>query len=107
MTIESLSAGEELVMRAIWDLNSTPTLSEITDIVNNRYNKPWASQTVSTYLFKLRIKNYIEMQRGFRKCKYLIKVSEKEYRINLLTRILDFHYKKEKDVLLEDIKRLE
>ena len=54
-----LTNAELLVMKCIWDNTQDMVLSEVVAIVNDRYNKDWKPQTVSTYLAHLVQKNFL------------------------------------------------
>ena len=47
---------------------------------NEGYGKEWKPQTVSTYLAKLCIKNYIQMKRAGRTITYEILITEEDYK---------------------------
>ena len=103
MKIEKLTESEEIVMRAIWDCRNEPVLQDVVDRVNGLYGREWAPQTVSTFLTNLRRKDYLEMHRKGRICKYHVKVEEKDYRKHILKEICIFLYKDNKDQMISDL----
>ena len=54
---------ELIVMNAVWEGEKDKTLMEILDIVHNRYQKYWKSQTVSTFLKRLIDKKFVSFYR--------------------------------------------
>lgn len=80
MKREDLTPSETLIMKCIWDAEEELSLSQILEDANNKYEKDWKSQTVSTFLAKLVQKEYIRMKREGRKITYEILISEDEYK---------------------------
>ena len=70
MNAKQLTAAETIVMKCIWDADHEMSLAEIVKNANEGYGKEWKPQTVSTYLAKLCIKNYIQMKRVGRTITY-------------------------------------
>ena len=66
MNAKQLTAAETIVMKCIWDADHE--MSE------------WKPQTVSTYLAKLCLKNYIQMKRAGRTITYEILITEEDYK---------------------------
>ena len=90
MQIENLTESEEIVMKAVWDCNKEPVLSDVVTRVNDFYGKDWKPQTVSTFLQKLVRKNYLKLQRNGKIYTYKILVSEAEYREKLYRHHISF-----------------
>lgn len=90
MKIEKLTESEELVMKAIWDCNKEPVLSEVVEQVNGVYGKDWKPQTVSTFLAKLVRKNYVKLQRNGKIYTYKILITEAQYRRKLYQHHVSF-----------------
>lgn len=80
MNAKQLTAAETIVMKCIWDADHEMSLAEIVKNANERYGKEWKPQTVSTYLAKLCIKNYIQMKRAGRTITYEILITEEDYK---------------------------
>ena len=76
MNAKQLTAAETIVMKCIWDADHEMSLAEIVNNANEGYGKEWKPQTVSTYLAKLCIKNYIQMKRAGRTITYEILITE-------------------------------
>ena len=66
MELKELTTSETLVMKCIWESDHEMALSEIVEKTNEKFGKEWKSQTVSTFLAKLCLKNYIKMKRSGR-----------------------------------------
>ena len=80
MNAKQLTAAETIVMKCIWDADHEMSLAEIVKNANEGYGKEWKPQTVSTYLAKLCIKNYIQMKRAGRTITYEILITEEDYK---------------------------
>ncbi|MBR1866083.1 MAG: BlaI/MecI/CopY family transcriptional regulator [Lachnospiraceae bacterium] len=90
MKIEKLTESEELVMKAIWDCEKEPVLSDVVERVNGHYGKDWKPQTVSTFLAKLVRKNYLKLCRNGKIYTYKILVPEKNYKQKLYKHHISF-----------------
>ena len=80
MNAKQLTAAETIVMKCIWDADHEMSLAEIVKNANEGYGKEWKPQTVSTYLVKLCLKNYIQMKRAGRTITYEILITEEDYK---------------------------
>ena len=78
--MDELTKAELLVMKSIWEMGDGKTLQEIVDYTNTHSNKEWKPQTVSTYLAKLCIKNYIQMKRVGRTITYEVLITQEDYK---------------------------
>ena len=76
MNAKQLTAAETIVMKCIWDADHEMSLAEIVKNANEGYGKEWKPQTVSTYLAKLCIKNYIQMKRVGRTITYEVLITQ-------------------------------
>lgn len=76
-----LTNMEEIVMKCIWDLKDEPSIvvGTILKMVNERYQRNWKIQTISTYVAHLVRKGYVTMQRDGRIYSYTAVLSEREY----------------------------
>lgn len=83
MQIAKLTECEEIVMKAVWDCQKKPALSEILDIVTKVYKKDWKAQTVSTFLRKLVNKKFIRLERNGKMYTYKILIPESAYKRKL------------------------
>lgn len=63
MTYERLSEAELMIMKIIWELGRPADASEIRHAMEKKYNRRWASQTMSTYLKILLQKGHIKVER--------------------------------------------
>jgi len=76
---EALTDCEILVMKVIWSCGEAMSIQEITAKINQRYEKDWKVQTVSTFLSRAVKKGYLEMRRSGRTFYYYPVVTEEEY----------------------------
>ena len=88
--MEELTESELLVMKIIWASSTPLSLGEITERVNNRYQKSWKEQTVSTFLRKIVSKGYLGMRRYARTFLYNPLVAEQEYEQRHLSKFVEF-----------------
>ncbi|MCI6018890.1 MAG: BlaI/MecI/CopY family transcriptional regulator [Clostridiales bacterium] len=82
--MNNLSKTELEIMRCIWSFNRPVCNRDILEVMNSKYNKQWKIQTLSTYLQKLVLKNYIKpngekLVRG-NNYHYVPVISAEEYR---------------------------
>ncbi len=90
MLKNELTNAELLVMKCIWDTPKDLVLSEIVAMVNERYQKDWKPQTVSTYLAHLVQKGFLEMTRNGKIYTYHPLVLEVDYRTKEMNNFVDF-----------------
>ncbi len=79
MGLENLTNCEQLVMKTLWDAEKELGLMDVTQRVNEAYQKDWKSQTVSTFLARLVRKGYLESHRQGRVFYYRTLVSQEDY----------------------------
>ena len=63
MLENDLTNIEMLIMKCIWDTPEELALSQLVAMVNERFEKSWKPQTISTYLAHLVRKGYLSMRR--------------------------------------------
>jgi len=63
MVKDTLSAGETLIMKAIWDHGEDITITDLVDLVSTRYDKEYKRTTVATFLIRLSDKRFISTYR--------------------------------------------
>ena len=80
MLKNELTNVEMLIMKCIWDTPEELALSQLVAMVNERFDKDWRPQTISTYLAHLVRKGYLTMRRHGKVFLYHPEVTEKEYR---------------------------
>ncbi len=78
------------VMKVIWARDEEPGLREVMAEVNERFNKEWKIQTVSTFLTRLVKKGYLTMERRGRVFYYFPAISESEYAKRETAKCVDF-----------------
>lgn len=80
MEREELTKCETLIMKVVWDADEELSLTDVQTRVNEKYNKKWKPQTVSTFLSRLVKKNYLKSYRNGRVFFYQILVPIGEYK---------------------------
>ncbi len=79
MRLKNLTNCEQLVMKTLWDAERELGLMDVTQRVNEVYQKDWRPQTVSTFLARLVRKGYLESYRQGRVFYYRILVPQEDY----------------------------
>ncbi|MBR1865812.1 MAG: BlaI/MecI/CopY family transcriptional regulator [Lachnospiraceae bacterium] len=87
-----LTESEEFVMKAVWDSDKEPVLSDVVAGARETYKKDWMPQTVSTFLAKLVQKKYLKLQRKGKIYTYKILIKESAYKQKLYKHLIDFWY---------------
>lgn len=90
MRYESLTNGEQMIMRCIWMKKEHMSLSEILNLANEQYGKDWKPQTVSTFLSHLVKKGYLKLYREGKAFKYQPLVNKADYSGYLLKEHIHF-----------------
>jgi len=104
-----MSRGEEKVMRAIWYFKEKGeelvTVSQVLERVNLTCETQWKIPTVSTYLYHLTQKGYLDMRRNGRCIYYRSLINQKEYMESLFQDLLSFWFNRDTEVLQEAIEK--
>lgn len=90
MKVNGLTESEKVTMKCVWDLGDGARLARIMALANEKYNKGWKPQTVSTFLGKLVRKGFLEQYRDGRYFYYHILISRHDYRCQMLRQDLEF-----------------
>ena len=90
MRAKPLTESEKITMKCVWDLGDGARLAHIMGHANEKYEKDWKPQTVSTFLGKLVGKGFVEQYRDGRYFYYHILISKHEYRTQMLKDDVDF-----------------
>lgn len=85
-----LTDSELLLMKMIWESKQPLTVQEIMVRTNERYQKKWKVQTISTFLSRMVKKSYLTMERKGRTFYYYPLVTEETYRKRELDRQISF-----------------
>lgn len=87
--ITEITDCERLVMLVIWDAGGKDlSMQEICAECNQRFGKNWTTQTASTFLARLRQRNYLSMQRKGRTFYYTPLVTKQAYIENYVPQLL-------------------
>lgn len=84
MKAKALTESEKITMKSVWDLGDGVRLSHVMDRVNEKYDRNWKPQTVSTFLGKLVNKGYLKQYRDGRYYYYHILIDKHTYRTQML-----------------------
>ncbi len=90
MLENDLTNIEMLIMKCIWDTPEKLALSQLVVMVNERFDKSWKPQTISTYLAHLVRKGYLSMERKGKVFLYQPEVSEQEYRASQIDELVNY-----------------
>lgn len=77
--IMEITDCERNVMVIFWRSSKELSMQEVTEECNQGFGKDWKTQTVSTFLQRLRKKDYLSMQRKRRAFYYTPLVTKEEY----------------------------
>lgn len=91
-SMRKLSEREREIMAVILAGQQAPSLHEIMDEANRRFNRQWKPQTVSTFLGRMVEKGYLTAERKGRYTLYEPTRPTKEYRRQELQNIVDLFY---------------
>ena len=105
MELANLTDCEQLVMKTVWDAERELSLLDITQRVNERYDKNWKPQTVSTFLARLVKKRYLQNYRQGRVFFYRILISQEDYVGELAIQFIEFWHQGNEKKFLENLKR--
>ncbi len=86
--ITEITDCERLVMLVIWDASEDLSMQEICTECNQRFDKNWTTQTASTFLARLRQRNYLSMKRNGRTFYYTPLVTKQAYIENYMPQLL-------------------
>lgn len=78
--IKRLPDAQEIIMAVIWNAKKDVTTEDIREKVNEEYEKAWKSQTVSTFLVRLKEKDFLFARKVGRTVYYHPRVTMQEYR---------------------------
>ena len=98
----NLTDCEQIVMKSVWDAGRDVSLVEIMAAVQERYQRNWKRQTVSTFLLHLIQKGYLTSYRVGRVFYYHQEVELAGYKKQLTAEFLDFWY----DNSLEELEKV-
>lgn len=98
-----MSECEEIVMIAVWSCEEAPNISEIVEKVNQRFEKKWAIQTVSTFLKRLVDKKYLTTEKKGRYIWYSPAITLQEYRKAKINEVTELLYKNDRQRAYEDL----
>ena len=90
MLENDLTNIEMLIMKCIWDTPEELALSQLVAMVNERFEKSWKPQTISTYLAHLVRKGYLSMRRKGKVFLYHPEVSEESYRSSQIDELVNY-----------------
>ncbi len=105
MELQSLTNCEKIVMKTVWDAERELDLADITQRVNEMYDKEWKPQTVSTFLARLVKKGYLQHYRQGRVFYYQILVPQREYLGVMAERFAEFWKQENVDIFLEALRK--
>lgn len=85
----ALTESEEIVMKSVWELGGSCTLSQIMSQAKT-HGKAWKLQTVATFLKNIQKKGFVEPYRDGRFLHYKVLISENEYKREKIRELIDF-----------------
>ena len=100
--ITEITDCERLVMLVIWDAGKDLSMQEICAECNQRFGRNWKTQTDTTFLARLRQRNYLSMKRKGRTFYYTPLVTKQEYIENTVPQLLKLLGISREDILSSD-----
>lgn len=98
-----MSKSEEMVMIAVWSCEEAPNVSLIVEKANEKFEKKWAIQTVSTFLKRLVDKDYLTTEKKGRYMLYSPAITLQEYRKAKINEVTELLYENDRQLVYEDI----
>lgn len=98
-----MSKSEEMVMIVVWSCEEAPNVSLIVEKANEKFEKKWATQTVSTFLKRLVDKNYLTTEKKGRFMLYSPTITLQEYRKQKINEITELLYDDDRQRVYEDL----
>lgn len=105
--MDNTSNCENMVMVTIYDTPKPMALHEILKKVNEKFNKNWKPQTVSTFLTRLVKKDYLRVERQGRYTLYRPTYTVKQYRERICMEICKTFFHGNMKELKEFVNELE
>ena len=88
--LHELTKSELEIMKILWQADHDLLLSEILPLIEEKYNKRWKRQTVSTFLSHLIEKGVADSDRKGRYFYYRAIVTEDSYKLNEINNTVNF-----------------
>ena len=89
---KELSPCGALIMNIVWEAPGEISVQELIDQLNEKYQKAYARTTVVTFLSKLKDKGYIDTYRKGKPAYIVVRITEDEYRREILKSNVEFWY---------------
>ncbi len=77
--MEKMTDVELQIMDCVWSMEPPVSPSMVLGILNERYERNWALQTLCTYLFRMAGKGYLRYQHKGRMALYIPIITREEY----------------------------
>lgn len=106
MEYEKLTNCEELVMKILWDADEELSLMEVVKRVNDKHHRNWKPQTVSTFLARLVLKQYLRHYRQGRVFYYQILVPLDRYMSHIINENVEFWHHGNADEFLRSLLKI-
>ncbi len=100
--MKKITPAEKVILKILWDSETDMQLREIVAIANEKYNRGWKNQTVTTYLSHLVTKGYIELYRSDA-YRYRVIIDEIEYKTEYINSEVQFWNDGDKKAYISDI----
>lgn len=99
---KKLSNGEKKVMQAIWFYDKEVTRMQLGRYLSKNLNTEWHSSTLTTYLSRLKNKNFVSLKHEDKTVYWIALVTKKEYRKFVTEELIDDFYD-DKTELIEEL----
>ncbi|MBR3643313.1 MAG: BlaI/MecI/CopY family transcriptional regulator [Parasporobacterium sp.] len=77
--MDKMTDVELQIMDCVWSMDSPISPTGVLGVLNERYDRNWALQTLCTYLFRMAGKGYLKYQRKGRMALYTPIITRQDY----------------------------
>lgn len=88
--MEKLSNSESVIMKAVWSADQETSVSDLMNILEERFGKSYKRTSIQTFLLKLEVKGFVTTTRRGKQAYIRPLVSEKDYMTWLFNSELSF-----------------
>lgn len=87
-----LTLSERDIMKCLWSSEKPLSVSELHEMLCEKFNREWTYKTVASFLLVMRKKEYVTYEKEKRQFLYSPTISEKEYQDNRVKYLKDYWF---------------
>ena len=99
--MKTLTGTEMIIMKAIWEHDAPIKTMELIECLKNEYGRDYARTTVTTFLERLKGKDYIETSKTGRISYIHPLITKEEYLTDYLKKMVDFWFEGDYELALK------